>query len=122
MQEKEKEKAIRAEKAATRLKKKAVLLHEHFKEATRILREHRMGAKNVRRLLKRHYVALIEDAGGVKDPVVRVAPFLPSLNPPCAHIHLPPPLEKENRHVEELLLVPPGIIPQVHYVRPSLEQ
>lgn len=52
----------------SRLKKKAVKMHEDFKEATKTLREHRLGAKKGRMLLKRHYVALIEDAGGVDDP------------------------------------------------------
>jgi len=52
----------------SRLKQKAVKMHEDFKEATKTLREHRLGAKKGRMLLKRHYVALIEDAGGVEDP------------------------------------------------------
>lgn len=43
-------------------------MHEDFKQATKTLREHRMGAKKGRILLKRHYVALIQDAGGVEDP------------------------------------------------------
>ena len=68
VQEKEQKKVARAEKAEHRLKKKAVQQHEHFKEAMKILREHRMGAKQGRLLLKRHYVALIADAGGVEEP------------------------------------------------------
>ena len=67
-QEKEKQKLQRAKKAEHRLKKKAVKQHEDFKAAVKILSQHRMGAKNGRHLLKRHYVALIEDAGGVKGP------------------------------------------------------
>ena len=44
LQEKEKQKLARAEKAASRLKEKAVKQHQHFKEAIKILRQHRMGA------------------------------------------------------------------------------
>ena len=66
-QEKEKLKVARAEKVASRIKKKAVKQHENFKAAVNILRQHRMEAKKGRRLLKIHYVALIEDADGIKD-------------------------------------------------------
>ena len=41
--------------------------HEDFKEAVKILRTHRMGAKQGRHLLKRHYVALMQDVGSVED-------------------------------------------------------
>ena len=47
---------------------KAVKQHQHFKEAVEVLRKHKMQAKKGRLLLKRHYVALIDDAGGVTDP------------------------------------------------------
>ena len=66
-QEKERLKVARAEKVASRIKKKAVKQHEDFKAAVTILRQHRMEAKKGRRLLKLHYVALIEDADGIKD-------------------------------------------------------
>ena len=65
--EKEKQKLAKAQRAESRLKEKAVKQHEHFKEAAKVLRERRMGAKQGRHLLKRHYVALLEDAGGIED-------------------------------------------------------
>ena len=55
-------------KAETKLKQKAVKQYEDFKEATKILRDHRMKAKQGRHLLKRHYVALMGDVGGVDQP------------------------------------------------------
>ena len=67
-QEKEKLQVQKAEKAKQRLKQKAVKQHQDFKEAVEVLRKHKMDAKRGRLLLKRHYVALIEDAGGVSDP------------------------------------------------------
>ena len=67
LQEKEKQQLIKAERAAKRLKKKAVEQHEQYKEAVTILKRYRTEAKKGRRLLKRHYVALIENAADVKD-------------------------------------------------------
>ena len=59
---------MKLKKAETKLKRKAVKQYQDFKEATSILREHRMNAKQGRHLLKRHYVALFEDVGGVQHP------------------------------------------------------
>ena len=50
-----------------------------------------MGAKNGRRLLKRHYVALIEDAGGVQGPG---RSFIHTLTLPPSHTPPPPTTEK----------------------------
>ena len=50
--------------------KKAVKLHEDFKLAIKILRTKGMDAKKGRLLLKRHYVALLEQEGD-KDAVKR---------------------------------------------------
>ena len=66
-QEKDKKKKKQVEKAASRLKKKAVEQHKHFNQAMKTLRKYRMRAKEGRQLLKCHYVALLEDAGRVKD-------------------------------------------------------
>ena len=43
-------------------------MHEDFKNATKILRKNKMGAKEGRLLLKVHYVALINEEGGVENP------------------------------------------------------
>lgn len=77
----------KAEKAEQRLKEKAVKQHQDFKEAVEVLRKHKMNAKRGRLLLKRHYVALIEDAGGVSDPGrMHLLPM------DCLPIHTPTPV------------------------------
>lgn len=87
LQEKEKQQLIKAERAAKRLKKKAVEQHEQYKEAVKILKRYRTEAKKGRRLLKRHYVALIENAGDVKDAgTYRPTHPLPP-SPRAAHTH-----------------------------------
>ena len=78
-------KVQKAEKAEQRLKQKAVKQHQDFKEAVEVLRKHKMNAKRGRLLLKRHYVALIEDAGGVSDPGRMHLLWIA-----CPYTHLPP--------------------------------
>lgn len=89
-QDKEKQKVVRAKKVEQRLKKKAVQQHEHFKEAIKILQKHRMRAKKGRLLLKRHYVALIADAGGVKDPGTCTPPHTHTPTLSYTHIYTTP--------------------------------
>lgn len=101
LQEKERRQLERAARAETKLKEKAVKQHEVFKEAVKLLRRHGMGAKKGRVLLKRHYVALIEDVGGVEDPGTYYVHYHSDNTPypihllhthlPAPHSHPPPP-------------------------------
>ena len=127
-------KVQKAEKAEQRLKQKAVKQHQDFKEAVEVMRKHKMNAKRGRLLLKRHYVALIEDAGGVSDPG-RISYGL------LAHTHTYPRTyiysslriltcthhtyitnlhphtttrKAEGGHVKEPVLVPPGRVHKVY--------
>lgn len=58
---------MKLKKAETKIKQKAVKEYEDFKEATKILQNQRMNAKNGHHLLKRHYVALLKDVGGFES-------------------------------------------------------
>ena len=86
-----------------------------------------MGAKKGRSLLKRHYVALIEDAGGVKDPGACV-PYtyahkdIFTTPPQCTYT--PPTItsQEESVRVEGNVLVPPGCLQEVHGPLPTNKQ
>ena len=88
-----------------------------------------MGAKKGRLLLKRHYVALLEDAGGVENTGKCIACYTHTVNTHTAlfthtrtHYHGQLRRQDESLHIKGNVLVSVRRVQQVHEPRPSLQQ